>query len=437
MGEFDHVVAAFEASPLYAELAAISASRDFGKLTSQAKRQHFVPQMLLRNFAAEGSEAGSIFQLAVDSGSAQRVSVQKAASRHRMYAAVDESGEPSSHLEGYLALVESHAAPAMKRFLSAPSALTAADRATISLFVAMQLQRTPAAAARIQKVADATLHAYASSAFSDPRTFAEMYEEHFGDPGTAAERETFRQQVVETVRRGGVRLSDPGGVAISTGLALAAEQSFLLFDFDWTLLVHPGGFITSDRAFSIHDPEPPFPWSCQGILSSSHAETTVPLSADACLLLRPLGHGLRRQEISEEHAEVVNLRTWSWADRHVFGCSVEALEYVARTARTEPDRLSPPITPCHVLLFKSDPDDQTFAEENRRRGWPGQLYDEGRLRDYVVIPIDGPHPEIHRRVDEAVEARARKRLGTVDGGTLRGGVSVNPRPPVGSIDQAD
>lgn len=437
MGEFDHVIAAFEASPLYAELAAISASGDFSKLTSQAKRQHFVPRMLLRNFAAQGSEAGSIFQLAVDSGASQRVSIEKAASRHRMYAAVDESGEASSHLEGYLALVESHAAPALARFLSAPTALTDADRATISLFVAMQLQRTPAAAARIQQVADATLQAYASSAFSDPQTFTQMYEEHFGGPGTAADREAFRQQVVETVRRGGVRLSDPGGVAISTGLAIAAEESFLLFEFDWTLLVHPGGFITSDRAFSIHDPEPPFPWSCQGILSSPRAETAVPLSTDVCLLLRPLGRALRCQEVPEGHAEVVNLRTWSWADRHVFGCSAEALERVAREARAQPDRLRPPTTPCHVFLFEPDPDDETFAEENRRRGWPGQLYDQGGLRDYVVIPIDRPHPEIHQRVDETVEARARKRLGTEDGGSLRAAIRVHSRPPVGCIEQAD
>lgn len=429
MGEFDHVTEAFESSPLYRALAAISTSGDYSKLTSQAKRQHFLPRMLLRNFGEGGGAARSIFQLAVDGGQPLLVPVEKAASRHRMYAAVDESGVASSHLEGYLALVESHAAPALERFLSAPLALTNADRATISLFIAMQMQRTPAAAARIHQTVNAAFQAYAGSLFSDTYGFEETYKEHFGEPGTAAEREAFRQQVLATVRRGGVRLADPGGASIAAGLELAAEESFLLFEFDWALLSHPGGFITSDRAFSIHDPEPPFPWTAEGILSSPAVEVFVPLSADMCLLLRPLGHGLRVQEVPDRHAEIVNLRTWSWASRHVFGCSASALERIARVAHAYPSRLTPPRVFCHVALLEPDPDDDSFAEENRSRGWPGQLDDNGRLWDYVVIPTDQPYPEIHKRVDEAAENRGRKRLGATDDVGTGGVLSVRPRAP--------
>jgi hypothetical protein len=60
VGEFDHIVAAMEASPLMAELKAMGLSGEFSKLDRHAaKRHHDVPQFVLRGFAdpADGGTA--------------------------------------------------------------------------------------------------------------------------------------------------------------------------------------------------------------------------------------------------------------------------------------------------------------------------------------------------------------------------------------------
>jgi hypothetical protein len=58
-------------------------------------------------------------------------------------------GKPSNRNEGYLALVESHAAPALRQLTDGPESPSPAERATISFFVALQAMRTPAAAQQV------------------------------------------------------------------------------------------------------------------------------------------------------------------------------------------------------------------------------------------------------------------------------------------------
>ena len=98
----------------------------------------------------------------------------------------------------------------------------------------------------------------------------------------------------------------------------------MLIEFDWTLLrASDGGFITSDRSYTIHDPTPPFPLGHFGrVLSSDNAGDNraakryrLPSDAD---LLR-VGGGLTVREASSRDVESINLRTYGWADTHVFG----------------------------------------------------------------------------------------------------------------------
>jgi hypothetical protein len=62
---------------------------------------------------------------------------------------------------------------------------------------------------------------------------------------------------------------------------------------------------------------------------------------------------------------------------------------------------------CQVALLEPDPDDNSLAEANLRRGWPAHLRNEnGDLRDYIVIPDDKPHAELWKLADELTERRA-------------------------------
>lgn len=430
VGQFDDIAGAFQSSPLMCELIEMAESGDFARLESQAKRQHFVPQLLLREFSRRQGQKHYLFQLDVGTGKPLRVETHGAASRHRFYKVIEDDGVESNRIEGYLALVESHAAPALRRLLDDPLRLSDADQATLAFFFSLQTQRTPAAAEQINRIANSLLQTLAGSVFSDRKRFTEQYHEMFGQGASPEEVEAFRQETISAVREGRVRAVDRGGAAFSAGIHHAAEQSFMLFDFDWTLLRCPGVFVTSDRAFAMHDPTPQYPWSTQGILSSPNVETTIPLSENVCLLLRPIGRGLHVQDISPNDGEALNLRTYGWADNYIFGATQAAVVDVRKAVKARPTDVVKPRPQCQVTILDADPDDDSFAEANRKRGWPARLPYEGELHDYVVIPFDRPRPELHARVDEAFERRIRKQLGVGEEAELDGRFSISPIHPL-------
>jgi hypothetical protein len=254
-----------------------------------AKRHHYVPQFVLRGFADPADGGRRIFQMPTKSRKAPlRVGVRDAALRQWLYRVVTPEGGTSNRHEGYLALVEQHAAPAIARLIAGPSSLQPGDRATIAFFIAFQTIRTPAAAEQITALANAALQNAVSEVYSDRKAFAEHHHQHFGPGASDQEIEEFRLDVIEQVRTGKLRVSGHGGADFATGLEHAASLIPQIIAFDWALLrAVDGGFVASDRGYAIHDPAPPFPWAAQGILSSSASETLVPLNDTRALLMRP------------------------------------------------------------------------------------------------------------------------------------------------------
>lgn len=416
MGEFDHIAAALQASPVTAAFMEMVESNDFSRLDkNQAKRHHFLSQFLLRGFAEGEKGKERLFQMDTRTRRApMRVPVQTAASRHRYYAVPDEEGNLSNRNEGYLALVEEYAAPALRHLLDDPGSLSPGERGTIAFFVALQTMRTPAAEQQITTVANVAFQNWASEFYSDRRAFAERHREHFGEDKTDEEMEHFRQETLAHVRDGRLRLSGRAA-ALSTGLTHAVENVPWLIEFDWTLLRAPGGgFITSDRGFAIHDPAPRFPWSFQALLSSDKTETSIPLSDSACLVMRPLPMGCRLtvREASAHEVETINLRTFGWAEEYVYGMTQDTLTAVRMATKRRPADVIRPKPFVQVIGLEPDPDDSSLIEANLRRRWPPQLLnDQGELRDYIVIPCDKPQPELRALADELTERRARKRAG--------------------------
>jgi Protein of unknown function (DUF4238) len=433
---FQHIAEALEASPVMAAFRKMVESNDFSRLdNSAAKRHHFVSQFLLRGFARTHKDKHCVFQMETKArGAPLRVDVRTAASRHRFYAVRGEDGTMSNRNEGYLALVEEHAAPALQHLLDDPATLSPGERATIAFFIALQTMRTPAAAEQITAVANAAFRTSASEFYSDRRAFSENYRDFFGEEASDEEIEQFRQETIAQIHDGRLRLSGRAA-ALSAGLTHAVDNVPMLIEFDWTLLrASDGGFITSDRGYAIHDPTPPYPWASQGILSSAKSETTVPLSDTACLVVRPLppGGGLTAREAAAREIETINLRTYGWADKYVFGRTQGALVAVRTAARRDPAKVVRPKPFTQVVLLEADPNDSSLAEENSRRGWPPQLLNgDGQLRDYIVIPTDHPHPELRKRADELAERRARNRLGIGSNERLEGHIINTPLHLVG------
>jgi Protein of unknown function (DUF4238) len=82
----EKIEAAFRASPLFRELERINSEEESSYFESQAKRQHFIPRLMLKRFARESDGKLFIFQLEVKTGTPRRVQIEDAASRRYFYA---------------------------------------------------------------------------------------------------------------------------------------------------------------------------------------------------------------------------------------------------------------------------------------------------------------------------------------------------------------
>lgn len=425
-----------QASSVLREFGRMAKSGNYETLESNpAKRHHFVSQFILRGFSRD-ADTEFIFQMSASGrGAPIRVPIRTAASRRRFYAVPDDDGKLSNRNEGYLALIETEAAKAIRRLLRNPSAVSPGERATIACFVAFQTMRTPAAAEQTTHIANGALKMAAGEYYSDRARFAQEYRERNGASASDDEIERFRLELIKQIRSGGVRLAGQEA-ALTTGFEHAAESIPLITACDWVLLQDPdGGLVTSDRGYAMDDPTPPYPWTAPGLLSSESSETTIPLSATACLLIRPSpmwsgSSGISERVLDQADIDDINLRTYGWANKYVFGTSQEALAALRRTARARPRDVKRPKPFCFVALIEPDPDDDLLAEKNRRRGWPEQLPDEaGQLHDYLVIPTDQPYEDLWRRADELTEARARKRAGLRPGDVAEGRIANRPIDP--------
>ncbi len=426
----DEVDAAFAASPLLLELQEIFEQENLGRLDSDAKRQHFVPQLLLRGFSQPRDGKDTLYQLDVRRGQAVRTDPRAAASRRNLYSVFEPDGSRHNRFEGFLALVESHASPLFTKLLDEPSSLSDPERATLSFFLAIQTQRTPAQASRIRTFANTAMRSIMGAELSNRETFAAKYKKFFDEPDASDEQiDAFREDVIGDLREGRVQLHDPGGAAFSLGLGNAAGQSVIIFQLTWTLMWRRDAFVASDRAFAQHDPSPMYPWSSEGLISSPEAQTFVPLSGDACLRLSIGTSKVAVEEATARDTEAVNLKIYGWADHYIFGRTQEIVTSVRRAAKGRPSEVARPRKQHQVMLLDVDPEDDSFANENRRRGWPARLSYRGVEHDYVAIPVGEPEPELLRRIDEAVERRARKLLGVGDDVPLPGGARINALHP--------
>jgi len=420
---------AFNESPLFVELLRLFESGDLEGLESSAKRQHFVPRFLLAHFATDRDGKELLFQLDVESGEAREVETRSAASKRYFYASLDEQGVRSNRMEGLLSLVEGHAAEALQRLLADPPGLALPDRATLSFFFALQDARTPAAAERMAAISDTTMRLLLANQFTDTEAFTEAYIELFGEASEETIEE-FRLDVLRRLDDGSVGFANEREMALNAGLGLSVQLATTIFALDWRLLTKEHAFVGSDRGLAMHDPDPPYPFSAQSWRSSHAAQTTIPLSSDAVLLLWPLSFGTDVQEVEGEGARCLNLRTLGWAAGYIYGKSEELVRSVYEAARANPDGVVRPKPRMQILLLDADPVDTSLAEANEAEGRPRLIEYEGVEHDYVVIRMGENPLEVAAAIDRKVEERARRQLGIPEGQTMPGRIRldlVDPR----------
>lgn len=403
----DDLDAAFRASSLFQQFERLGAPDADPLPDAEAKRHHFVPQFLLRNFIEAGRDR--LFQLDVQSGRTQAIKPGAAASRRHFYSVIDEEGNRDSRVESYLGVVESHAARALNRLLDDPAALEPGDRATLAYFFGLFGVRTPQAAERTAAGSDVIMKMMLAARVTHPDVFARDYREAIGE-GPEVEIEELRLEMLAALEEGRVHLDDPRAHAIGLGLQMSADLAAVIFLAEWTLCRTEGFFITSDAGLAMYDPTPRFPWSGNGWFSSPGAQTTIPLSRTHCLLITPGDDAsMGIVDAEADKTDAINLRTYGWASDYIYGHSQEAVAQVRRLAKRRRDDVVRPRPARQMILIDADPADTSLADEHARRGWPRQFYVEGQLHDYLVIGIDGAPVETGARASQLARQRATSR----------------------------
>jgi hypothetical protein len=424
----DRAEAAFRASPLFQELERINEKEDPSYFDSQAKRQHFVPRLMLRRFAREIDKKHLFYQLDVRTGAPRRVPIEDAASRRYFYAVSGEDGKRHNRVEGFLALVEGHASVALDRLLDDPESLSDPDRATLSFFFALLDPRTPGGNQQMQHSSDNSMRMLLATDFADAEAFANTYRHLFADDSDE-EIEAFRERTLRMLETGEIGFADPKTQALRLGISVAGGVAYVVFDMCWTLLRRSGAFITSDRGLAMHDATPEYPWSGQGWGSSAGVEVAIPLTSDICLSLHHDEPRPAIQDVEQHAADATNLRMYGWANGYIYGTSQELVASVRQLAKRRPADVIRPIPHSQVLLLEADPTDTSIADTNARRGWPRYLTSDGLRHDYFVIGPQDNATAISARVSRLVQERAAKKMGLPPGRRPPGRGDIVPVSP--------
>jgi hypothetical protein len=424
----DDVENAFRASPLFQELDRINKNEEPSYLESEAKRQHFVPQLMLREFSREIEGKHYLSQLDVRSGAPRRVRVEAAASRRYYYAVTKEDGTRNNSIEGFLAVVESHAAPALQSLLANPEKLSSADRATLSFFFALLDPRTPGGHEKSEAVSDASMRMLMATDFADSEAFANRYRAKLNDKSDA-EIEAFRKTALRMLETGELGFADPRARALQLSIRASADIADVIYQMTWTLLKAERGFITSDRALAMFDPSLQLPWESEAWASSPNVEVTIPLTEASCLVLHFDDSAPAVAEAEQVDVDRVNLRTYGWARDYVYGETQDDVALVRRIAKRRPKDVPHQRSKHQVLLFEADPQDTSIADANVQRGWPRYLKSEGVLHDYFVIGPKDNAATISARVRRIVQERAARAIGLPPGKRPPGNAEITPVNP--------
>jgi uncharacterized protein DUF4238 len=248
-------------------------------------------------------------------------------------------------IEAFLAIVENSAAEPIKSLAALPTELSQDDRGTIAFFLALQQGRTPSGLVQHRRVAHMAAVARVKKLFSDREAVSDRYRRKMNPDATDEEIEAFATREITAFMRGERTIDLPPEAPFQAMLASVSSIAAAVAAMDWTLLESTDGeFITNDRGLAMWDPSLR-PAQGNAWESSADAETTVPIAPTVCLKLTPGAERFGVETAGAESVTEVNLRTYGWADKSIFGTDRGGVEAVHRAAQAEPSKAVAPRVP--------------------------------------------------------------------------------------------
>jgi NAD-dependent dihydropyrimidine dehydrogenase PreA subunit len=361
----------------FAEWVRSVASGERSIPNAEGERHHYTPQFVLKKFQGP---ARKLFQLDKRDGSCVEVKPKDAAWAPNLYAVETDDGQHDGIIEGFISVAENFAAPSLGRLLNAPASFTDEDRGNLAFLLAIQEQRAPGWLVEFEeRIAQAgTMWATVELA---------------NRPGAKGMKRRAREAAA-ALTSGAVTIKPTRGNVLGMTLMGLSATVGPAYGLPWTLYrAREGAFITSDRPLTMHDPNPPHKFSGAAWMSSDFATVTMPLSSKACLRTCPSDPHRFAERYTSRQVERINLRTYGWATRYVYGRSAELLEDLHARAVTDPGAVPAPTKKRHVILEDLSTADPAVAERNRARGWDPYLSireEDGshRVVSYEVIDSD-------------------------------------------------
>jgi hypothetical protein len=252
----------------------------------QRKSQHTVPRLHLQHFAGE-VPAGQVWTYDAVAGRNWSAIPEQTAVQTHFYSAERDDGTMDTSVEGFLADVESRAAPVYEGLLKSVIPGETQGRVDFSQFLGLMYTRTTAMRRMAAQVRGrgAQIHQYAYA--SNPEAFEALtrrVEAEKGAPIDPVIKEQIRQEMLKPSGNYVMEVSQE-----STFMALTASDRLtpLLYQMKWTVVdAGEGYFITSDNpVLRWVDPQTRHPiYGDHGFLNKT-AEVTFPLSPKRLLLL--------------------------------------------------------------------------------------------------------------------------------------------------------
>lgn len=308
---------------------------------SDGRRHHFVPQLVLRGFTSP-TKAKHVVHLDKATGQTRTVPIKSAGYEARLYGVKDDDGDYDNRIEALLSVIEGYAAPALRRLLEGQSTASEDDILPISLAMGLQLTRTPGVLDRVGDLMEQLGQAELERLIRDPTAYARHLAATRGDDSLSpADAELRRLQAVEALDGGvRVRLSSRRAAGLDIMVTGLVEAGFAMAQADWWILhaEPPCEFVVNDYGFArLTSAERLSGPVARGIafpVRSDRCIVVAPATSDECQVFRALA--------GASDVRTINLRTYGWADKFIFGSTQHAVQSVRATARKSPLRARPP-----------------------------------------------------------------------------------------------
>lgn len=342
---------------------------------SAARKHHYVPEFLLRRFA--DPKTGQLHQLDKRTGKPSKINPRDAAQQRDYYRLKDNT--VSFDPEAYFDVWETKAADVIRAMAAEHAPPNSAQRFYTAGFVALLLQRGPVGLGRHEAAWEVGQRAFMNEAILASK---ETFRSAMGDALASMDDEhveRLRCFYVEKWETGEAAVVMPDDWPVLSMIANLDKSIAVVRGMSWRLLIaaEPAAFVISDTPVATYDPvmSKADPSWGSGLMSSDHAETSVPLDPQHCLVLSPAGPSWQCADAATDLVERLNLRTYAWGDRWIYGHSQKAVQGVredAKRRRGEVAELRP--RPGNLIVTDVGPnrpvgrDPRRYGLPHRRRG---------------------------------------------------------------------